>query len=195
MASLDKLIFNFYLCNLIINMIDEADQIIKENIKSIDNNFCDYCVRDIFIHNRFADKFIDHCIELFRVNSDIFFESKKAHMLGTLFAINDSYAARTKNKSPELMDRYNVSIRPNETFQFIIKPIIIQYNERAMYIANRSMIEIIQDTMNCDICGFVACPFHSFHGMFQLNKDNDKNKYCCGWCMDDIYHNNVLNYS
>lgn len=167
----------------------------KESINNA--NWCDYCVRDIFMHEASVVKFIDKCVNMYIKNKKIFFDKREAHMLGSLLTLDHGNVYYLSNKCPELYNNYKTNaLTISDSRVYVIDGIINQYNERiyklttndkqnnnANNLQNKSYDDwLIFNNIQCEYCGHYACPFHAEHSSFSTRTINNKKLYCCGWC-------------
>lgn len=189
------------LCNFdnFIVTIDIKDDTIKElqcsNEKKREyknNNCCDYCYENIYIHPKSGYNYIDRCIFKYTDNSGRFFKSKDSHMLGTLLSLDLLARTYLETTCQELYSKYKVSYVTSDAKGYIVGGIIEQYIMRSITSDTSDKLELdrdmwlIMNNIRCDQCQRLCCPFHRDHNSFELRTVNSKNIYCCGWCIDTI---------
>lgn len=191
----DKNKFNIE--SLILRNIDDVKHY------NIDNNWCDYCNSNTFIHPRFINEFMRDCINKYLKRPNIFMKSFDSYLLNIIVSLYSDnkeefkiicYESDCMKLFGYLTEKSNRFFNNGETILIVIKSVI------QSFIENLKNKDLKTTNIRCDGCNFLACPFHLKHGEFKSvdfnnisNLDKSENtldkkpiKYCCGWCVDRI---------
>ncbi|VBB18840.1 hypothetical protein YASMINEVIRUS_1372 [Yasminevirus sp. GU-2018] len=178
--------------------------------RSDNANWCDYCIKDIFIHRTSREAFIKKCITLYEKNKTYFPKRKEAHMLGSVLNLDQDAYVYLSTHSPELFERYRQSYRgsTHDSRTYVLGGVISQYNERvytsqlshSSHLSNSSHSQhefnkyncmdewLKMSNIVCSHCSFYACPFHQQYGNFgsRAYGENQTKIHTCGWCDDSL---------
>jgi len=160
---------------------------------AVNVNRCSFCLTNKFIFRTSAIKFINKCIAKFYMNKLKFLNksNKDVNMLISIISLDNYAASYLYDINNELYHSIASDIRvfPTDTYEFIINGIIHQYNQRK-YIGDFKIKKtydewLISNNIRCESCDHMACQFHHDYGSWEsIVINNNKKKYCCGWCVE-----------